>query len=834
MEIEELEATMTPPLPQVEQPPNQLGQLLLSPYAEIESYISSLPKKEQLSMALSLTRQFTVQRDTMFRQTFDHVSQLDHLNAQLMTFQLEHQHLQLQHDSLQSQLEKVTQGTTFLTSYTSDPLAATGPTGLNELNSFLASESNSLLYNKGTAVVIPKQLKGNEITELTDKAIHQIRTKVTDFHTLRQFQREASNFFATAGYHAISQLLTTEGDLTQLTAKYHSFYQPLRNDSVSATDFDKALIQDNDILLQFISKSFHWNSTIRSKIRDIRSAVPPAPKDTLGIAALRACRQEFTDINLEHIISHTFKIMAYFTKADQFPTFDAWLLSYRHQLQEYLAIYGSPTQSVIQLANTFLALQIIGKRHSDLDSVLRFLRLQWNVSTMADILQRADEIHRDLITTAHRWTLQLSATKSFHRPKATEKKEAYHVLLNILGIAGQSQSQSPSPHRLTMTTTPVHKPDTTNPKCPYCDLQHNLLSCDHRKKDKAVKEQLGPLIVVVSQVQELLNKILPQLGQGNLRSQDVTSLKNLLNSIWDKPTAPIYLAGKRLQDWTKHKDIRGRQSTNSTTSRSSTPARPAARRTSPPAQRNSARSSNTGRSQSQDRRGPQTNHSRPSSSTPARRGGRQQRTQVQFSSNFLTARPSSQYAAPTTFFCKQLLTLTSETATSTQGEHLTDLQHVTSTSTQHDLDQTDTVATLRMQEAMVPTSPTITHLSHQLSPKEIQIQLSGNISITPMIFHLSYSDDDLFFVTNDQSSLGTFLYWNTITRPDLLNPLITYLLAQSRQATTSNTIFVFNHSQTQEETPNIAASPYISQQDYALGLIAKYRLQTDDNHAINY
>jgi len=267
MEIEEMEATMTPPLPQVEQPSNQLSQLLLSPYAEIESYISSLPKKEQLTMVLNLTRQFTMQRDTMFQQTYDHVSQLDHLNAQLMTSQLQQQHFQLQHDSLQAQLEKVTHGTTFLTSYTSDPLTATGPTGLNELNSFLASESNSLLYNKGTAVVIPKQLKGNEITDLTDKAIRQIRTKVTDFHTLRQFQREASNFFATAGYHAISQLLTTEGDLTQLTAKYHSFYQPLRNDSISATDFDKALIQDNDILLQFISKSFNWNSTIRSKIR---------------------------------------------------------------------------------------------------------------------------------------------------------------------------------------------------------------------------------------------------------------------------------------------------------------------------------------------------------------------------------------------------------------------------------------------------------------------------------------------------------------------------------------------------------------------------------------
>ena len=140
MEIEEMEATMTPPLPQVEQPSNQLSQLLLSPYAEIESYISSLPKKEQLLMVLNLTRQFTMQRDTMFQQNYDHVSQLDHLNAQLMTSQLQQQHLQLQHDSLQAQIEKVTQGTTFLTSYTSDPLRLLDPlVSMSSIPSWLAN-----------------------------------------------------------------------------------------------------------------------------------------------------------------------------------------------------------------------------------------------------------------------------------------------------------------------------------------------------------------------------------------------------------------------------------------------------------------------------------------------------------------------------------------------------------------------------------------------------------------------------------------------------------------------------------------------------------------------
>ena len=372
MEIDDspaLGGSPTPPLPD-----SQTVHPLQLAADDVETYISSLPKKEQLSTALQILQQSLAQRATLLQQQHNLTTQMDIVNAQLTQYQLEINDLRANYENLLSRHNKLLTGSTFLTSYTSDPLAAPGITGLNELHHLLDSASNSLLYNKGTAVIIPKQLKGNEITDLTDRAIRQCRTKVTDFHTLRKFLREASNFFATAGYHAISQLLITEGNLVQLTEKYHSFYQPLRNDTVSATDFDKALIQDNDILLQFISKNFNWHTTIRSKIQDIRAANPAAPKDTIGIAALRACRQEFTDINLEHIISHTFKIMAYFTKADQFTTFDAWLLSYRHELQEYLAIYGSPTQSVLQLANTFLALQIIGKRHSDLDSVLRFQR----------------------------------------------------------------------------------------------------------------------------------------------------------------------------------------------------------------------------------------------------------------------------------------------------------------------------------------------------------------------------------------------------------------------------------------------------------------------------
>ena len=456
---------------------------------------------------------------------------------------------------------------------------------------------------------------------------------------------------------------------------------------------------------------------------------------------------------------------------------------------------------------------------------------------MSDILDSADEIHRDLITTAHRWTLQLSSAKPFRRQKTPDQKETYHVLLNILGLSGQVQQKQPQ-QQLTMNVSP--KPDSTNPKCPYCDLQHNLLSCDHRKKDKAIKEQLGPLIVVVSQVQELLNKILPQLGQGNLRSQDASALKHILNNIWDKPTAPIYLAGKRLQDWTKRKDTRGRQISTSNssarahnTARSITPARPTARHASPPARRNQTRTSTTGRSQSQDRRAPQTHHTRQSSTNSARRGGHQQRAQVQFSSNFLTAQPPSQHVAPTTFFCKHLLPLMNGPMSTTQGEYqddmqtgppqdtmLTPIESSTLPSTSADLPSCDlalVVQNLRLDSDdscttsnatrstsginMVPhcerdiLMPTFAAEVQIPQPMNLQLQPSHSDVITPMMIQLSYPDDEvLSFTTAEyQASLGTLLYWSHLAQFDISDPMKAYIRIRSKIAANPNIIILRSH-----------------------------------------
>ena len=159
MEIDDspaLGGSPTPPLPD-----GQTVHPLQLAADDVETYISSLPKKEQLSTALQILQQSLAQRATLLQQQHNLTTQMDVVNAQLMQYQLEHNDLRASYDDLQSRHNKLLTGSTFLTSYTTDPLAAPGITGLNELHHLMDSASNSLLYNKGTAVIIPKQLKGN-------------------------------------------------------------------------------------------------------------------------------------------------------------------------------------------------------------------------------------------------------------------------------------------------------------------------------------------------------------------------------------------------------------------------------------------------------------------------------------------------------------------------------------------------------------------------------------------------------------------------------------------------------------------------------------------------
>ena len=85
-------------------------------------HISSLPKKEQLSTALQILQQSLAQRATLLQQQHNLTTQMDIVNAQLMQYQLENNDLRANYEDLQSLHNKLLTGSTFLTSYMSDPL----------------------------------------------------------------------------------------------------------------------------------------------------------------------------------------------------------------------------------------------------------------------------------------------------------------------------------------------------------------------------------------------------------------------------------------------------------------------------------------------------------------------------------------------------------------------------------------------------------------------------------------------------------------------------------------------------------------------------------------
>jgi hypothetical protein len=74
--------------------------------------------------------------------------------------------------------------------------------------------------------------------------------------------------------------------------------------------------------------------------------------------------------------------------------------------------------------------------------------------------------------------------------------------------------------------------------------------------------------------------------------------------------------------------------------------------------------------------------------------------------------------------------------------------------------------------------------------------MTNHESITPMAVHLSYPDDEIFFFTTTeyQSSLGTFLYWNSVASFDISNPMASHLLARSKIMANPNIFVVRSHT----------------------------------------
>jgi len=300
------------------------------------------------------------------------------------------------------------------------------------IDSFRAA--SSLGTDKG--LPLGKLMKGTEIASTVDTILKRVGFKVQDLASLKAFSRQASTIFSEHGFHGIQKILLFEStDPSELNERYKSYYEAHEADKSS--ERRNFVAQEQELLHSFLKKAFRWNPLVWAKINELGQMEQESsvPEDVIGLASLLIVRQNFEDVTLDNIIRATFGILTYFASAGNHTRFDTWLHSYQAAKRDYKATYGDMNEQVLELANVFLALQIIGKKSPDLARTLRLQKLQWRCTTMSEILAKSDKIKDDLIQTARQWGLEfLSGTdstvqqKSDQRDKGRRYQKTYAIL----------------------------------------------------------------------------------------------------------------------------------------------------------------------------------------------------------------------------------------------------------------------------------------------------------------------------------------------------------------------------------------------------------------------
>ena len=431
------------------------------------------------------------------------------------------------------------------------------------ISSFRAASSLS----EDQSLPLGKILKGHEVADTVEKILRRIKTKVQDVSSLKAFSRQASMIFSEFGYHGIQKILLFDSTNPEtLYATYMSYYAT--HEATKPSDRRNFVAQEQEVLHVFLKRAFGWHQLAYAKINELSQldASRSVPEDVIGLAALLIIRQSFEDINLDTIIKATFGMLTYFSSAAHHEKFDTWWHKYQAAQRDYRATYGEMNQKVLELANVFLALQIIGRKSPDLARVLRLQKLQWKCTSMTDILGKADKIKEDMVNTARQWGLEFLSTPSSTTRKPDQKgPRRYNQTYAILQTLGL---ELPTPPPAPATVLNAQQDE----RCPYC-LQpgHTRAQCRQRQKDEIVKEKLGPLLIQTSKIQTSLDKALPALLQQNSNAhtnQHVQELLKHLQNIHERDNFHIWLAGRRLTDYIENK--RG----NRTPPQRQLPARP--------------------------------------------------------------------------------------------------------------------------------------------------------------------------------------------------------------------------------------------------------------------
>ena len=397
-----------------------------------------------------------------------------------------------------------------------------------------------------TTVSIPKELKTVEIQKIQEGIFNKDKTRVNGIESLKQYQHFLRTTLHQHGFEGIADIITTPGSFKELQEKYHKIYETYLCNTEDGTTQDKkvqvvkACKQENRLLFHTLRTKFLWHPILKQKLDNLLTLrEDELPAIMIGLVALDFVRETFNTVTLDAIISATMKVMVGCINANQHSNFESWNLNYQREINEYKITYGEPSFAIIRLANAYLAL----KAQNRYGKLLDMHRLTFP-TTMAEILDNAEEIRHTLEETATKWDLTITTEPHKQGFKRRDEKQnrasTFNMINEILGVELKIDNEKP------YTYTSAETPGT----CSYCGQKHPRSMCDYIKSDKMLKENVGTIIPHVVKLAETLEKSLFEIRKkkSDFESKEMKQLGQNLERFQNRDINTLMIAGKRIRD----------------------------------------------------------------------------------------------------------------------------------------------------------------------------------------------------------------------------------------------------------------------------------------------
>ena len=396
-----------------------------------------------------------------------------------------------------------------------------------------------------SAITIPKELKTSEMNNIQKEIALRDKIRVSNIDSLKQYQHYLRTSLHGYAFEGIADILTTPGDFETLQKKYQKIYSVYLDDIELSQEKKLAVIKickaENKLLFHILRTKFLWHSVLTRKMENLLTMrEEDLPSIVIGLVALSYVRTQFNTVTLDAIITATMGVMVAFTTSHNHDGFESWHLSYEKQMDEYIISYGQPTWNIIRLCNTYLALKAQDRRYS---KILDLHRMSFP-STMAKILENADDIRAGLEEAATKWDLTIVQTKDPHggfkkRENAGKRAHTYNMMQDILGIEPPGTTNKPSTYQT-----------IEDKACSYCGQSHLRSQCDYVKTDKVLKENAGTIIPHIVKLAETVEKSLFEIRKKkpDFDSKELKQLGRDMERFQNRDINSLVIAGQRVRD----------------------------------------------------------------------------------------------------------------------------------------------------------------------------------------------------------------------------------------------------------------------------------------------